>query len=93
VTELVTNSLKHAFPQGKGKIEVVLERRADKSIGLVVSDNGTGQDPAQSPPSGKSSGLGTSLIDGLVSQLNATIRVIRMNGTRSEVLFAQGEIP
>ena len=91
VTELVTNSLKHAFPGGKGKIEVVLERRADKTIVLVVSDNGVGYDPATTARDDKSSGLGTSLIDGLVSQLGATITVARMNGTRSEVLFPQGQ--
>ena len=92
VTELVTNSLKHAFPDGKGKIEVVLERRADKTIVLLVSDNGTGYDPANISRSDKSSGLGTSLIDGLVSQLAATIRVVQMNGTRTEVLFPQDQI-
>lgn len=91
VTELVTNSLKHAFPGGTGKIEVVLERRADKTIVLVVSDNGVGYDPAATARDDKSSGLGTSLIDGLVSQLGATITVARMNGTRSEVLFPQGQ--
>jgi two-component sensor histidine kinase len=38
-----------------------------------------------------SSGLGTALIDGLVSQLKAIIKVRRMNGTISEVPFAHDE--
>ena len=91
VTELVTNSLKHAFPQGKGGIEVVLDRREDGTMVLVVSDNGTGYDMPEASQTEKSSGLGTTLIDGLVSQLKATINVRRMNGTISEVLFAHYE--
>jgi len=93
VTELVTNSLKHAFPQGKGRIEVTLTRRADRTMVLVVSDNGVGYDPAETAGSEKSAGLGSSLIDGLVSQLNAVIKVSGTNGTRSEVIFAQDETP
>ena len=42
VTELVTNSLKHAFPDGIGKITVVLERNDDEKLTLIVSDNGKG---------------------------------------------------
>ena len=90
VTELVTNSLKHAFPDGKGKIEVALERRQDGTMVLVVSDNGTGYDVTETPRKDKGSGLGTTLIDGLVSQLRAIMTVRRMNGTISEVLFAHG---
>ena len=90
VTELVTNSLKHAFPDGKGRIDVALDRRADGTMVLVVSDNGAGYDIPASPRKEKISGLGTSLIDGLVSQLRAVLNVRRMNGTVSEVFFEQG---
>jgi len=93
VTELVTNSLKHAFPDGKGRIEVVLERRADGTMVLIVSDNGTGYELLEGARNEKVPGLGTTLIDGLVSQLKAVINVRRMNGTISEVLFAQYEAP
>lgn len=42
VTELVTNSLKHAFPAGgRGNIEVALRQTAQGSL-LVVQDNGVG---------------------------------------------------
>lgn len=89
VTELVTNSLKHAFPEGRGKIEVALGRREDGTVVLVVSDNGAGYDILAA---GKKA-LGAALIDGLVSQLRATITVRRMNGTISEVLFPRDEAP
>jgi two-component sensor histidine kinase len=91
VTELVTNSLKHAFPDGKGNIEVVLDRKEDGTMVLVVSDDGAGYDIQEAASRGKTAGLGTALIDGLVSQLRAVINVRRMNGTISEVLFAQDE--
>lgn len=89
VTELVTNSLKHAFPEGKGTIEVVLDRRQDGTMVLVVSDNGTGYDILEAAQKEKAAGVGSVLIDGLVSQLKAIINVRRMNGTVSEVLFAR----
>jgi len=91
VTELVTNSLKHAFPDGKGTIDVVLDRREDGTMALIVSDNGTGYDILEASRKEKTPGLGTSLIDGLVSQLMATINVRSMNGTTSEVIFARDE--
>jgi two-component sensor histidine kinase len=92
VTELVTNSLKHAFPDGKGKIEVVLDRGEDGTMVLVVSDNGTGYDILEASKQ-KAHGLGTALIDGLVSQLKAIIRVRSMNGTISEIQFAHDGEP
>ena len=90
VTELVTNSLKHAFPDGKGRIEVVLDRRQDGTMVLVVSDNGSGYELRETPQKQKMSGLGTTLIQGLVSQLRAIMNVRKMDGTTCEVLFAHG---
>ncbi len=93
VTELVTNSLKHAFPDGKGRIDVLLDRRDDGTMVLVVSDNGSGYDILEASRKEKASGLGSTLIDGLVSQLKATINIRRTNGTISEVLFVHDEAP
>jgi len=88
VTELVTNSLKHAFPAGKGNIEVVLDRRPDGSIALVVSDDGVGT--AEPPP--EKQGLGTGIISGLVAQLKAIMTVQIANGTRSEISFPAASV-
>ena len=60
-------------------------------MALIVSDNGTGYDILEASRKEKTPGLGTSLIDGLVSQLMATINVRSMNGTTSEVIFARDE--
>ena len=68
--ELVTNSLKHAFPDAKGTITVILEREADGTIALLVSDDGRGRPPENAAPGSRQQGLGTTIINGLVNQLH-----------------------
>ena len=82
VTELVTNSLKHAFPDGKGHIEVDLDCDEAGRVTLVVADNGRGQsDGAQAAKPA----LGTRVIEGLVAQLGGKLTVHNQNGSRSEL--------
>jgi two-component sensor histidine kinase len=83
VTELVTNSLKHAFPDGRGNIDVLLQRNDDATVGLVVADNGGGAKVEHADDARPA--LGTSIIRGLVAQLKGTMVVRRDNGTRSEI--------
>jgi two-component sensor histidine kinase len=83
VTELVTNSLKHAFPEGRGRIDVSLERTPDGGVKLVVSDDGTGY--AGTPSDTGQPALGTRIVAGLVDQLKGTIEVSSDTGTRSEI--------
>jgi PAS domain S-box-containing protein len=85
VTELVTNSLKHAFPSGEGHIDVLLSRNPDGSFALVVSDNGTGYDCDDSSQSAGAGGLGSKIIRALVSQLKATMKIQSDHGTRAEI--------
>jgi two-component sensor histidine kinase len=84
VTELVTNSLKHAFPDGKGNIDVLLERD-EATVALVVADNGAGSAKADSPADAARPALGASIIRGLVAQMHGTLVVRSENGTRSEI--------
>lgn len=72
-TELVINSLKHAFPDGRtGRIVVGYE--SDKlSWKLSVTDDGVGM-PEPGPDVHK--GLGTNIIASLAKQLNATISTV-----------------
>lgn len=86
VTELVTNSLKHAFPDGKGNIDVILNRSEDGTVALVVSDDGKGYGSNDTGAGGK--GLGAQIINGVVAQLKATMTVQKANGTRSEIHIA-----
>lgn len=89
VTELVTNSLKHAFPDGRGDINVSLGRAEDGALALVVADNGKGYDGAGSASENPKAALGVSLIEGLVAQLKGTIVIRSQPGaTRTEIRLA-----
>ncbi len=72
VTELVINALKHAFPlERSGAITVAYSSdHADWS--LSVSDNGVGMAKGAAPAN---PGLGTSIVEALAKQLDATVTV------------------
>jgi two-component sensor histidine kinase len=75
VTELVINSLKHAFPGGHPGARVLVNyesRGADWR--LVVSDNGVGKPDASAPA--KRAGLGANLVAGLAGQLDARVELV-----------------
>jgi PAS domain S-box-containing protein len=75
VHEIVTNSVKHAFPENRpGRIDLLL-RSAGDTVRLIVKDNGigdasTGQD-----------GIGKQLIQGLSQQLHGRLSISSLNGT------------
>jgi len=84
VTELVTNSLKHAFPDRAGHITVGLHTEEDAKLVLTVSDDGVG--PAQPlSPAQPSPGLGHGIVKSLVAQLRGTMIVRHENGTTTEI--------
>jgi len=87
VTELVTNSLKHAFPDGTGNISVVLQNESDRTLVLIVSDDGPGPYRSDTPDQGKA-GIGTRIIESLVAQLEGTIVVKNEGGTTTEIRIA-----
>jgi len=68
VSEVATNSLKYAFPEGReGTLRISLRTRADGDLDLAITDDGIGFDAA-SPRQG----LGTKLIRAMVVQLGGT---------------------
>ena len=71
VTELVINALKHGFQGGEeGEILVSYDAQ-DSGWCLAVSDNGSGaQEQSGEAPR---TGLGTSIVEALAHQLNATV--------------------
>ena len=88
VNELVSNSLKHAFPaRRKGQVEVTL-RSAGTDVVLEVADNGVGF-PAnlefRSP-----STLGLKLVAIFTEQVGGTIDLTREGGTRFSLRFTPG---
>lgn len=68
VNELVTNALKHAFPDGRqGKIRVSLGKSAD-GLTLEIADDGVGMKKSART---RGTGLGTRLVDTFTRQLDA----------------------
>ena len=86
VTELVINALKHAFPQDrKGKILVAYTSHTQNWT-LSVTDDGVGMPTG---PHTAKAGLGTSIVQALAKQLDATITVAAGNpGTKVSVACA-----
>jgi len=71
--ELVTNAIKHAFPdRAVGKIGVRLRRTAENSVALSVTDNGA---PLPAYPPKSSGGIGLGLVARLAHQLAGELRV------------------
>lgn len=78
VNELLTNSLKYAFPMDrKGEINISLKKENNELL-LKVSDNGIGK---TTDLKSKGTGFGTQLIQLLTKQLNGTISEVHENGT------------
>lgn len=83
LNELVTNSYKHAFPDGRtGTIRISGEVRASR-LTLVVADDGVGSRPGTRDHSRRS--LGTTLIETMVSRLHGKIEVTTRQGTITRI--------
>jgi two-component sensor histidine kinase len=86
VNELVSNAIKHAFPQATaGTIEIMIRILKAGQMEIVVADDGIGlvtQPAATAPPS-----LGLRLIDTLTTQLDGTLTVETEKGTRFSIIM------
>lgn len=86
VNELVSNSLKHAFPSGrKGEICIEIRSGEGGKLTLIVSDNGTGF-PGDLDFRNTGS-LGLRLVNILTAQLDGTIELDRSGGTAFKITF------
>ncbi len=87
INELVSNSFKYAFKDinDKGRIDISLTKDDAGIFTLEVSDNGPGisadLDLKNAPT------LGLQLVDALVGQLDASIRITGENGTKVTIKF------
>ena len=80
--EVITNSLKHAFPEGKGgKLTVSLLHKGEE-LELKIADNGQGK----SDGSG-SGGFGSRLIRSLTRQLKGELKEVNQEGTETRILI------
>jgi PAS domain S-box-containing protein len=86
LNELITNALKHAFPnQRHGTVRVELRRDGERDVVFAVIDDGVGM-PAEFHMNDSPS-LGMSLVHTLVEQLDGSIEIIRDAGTTFQVRF------
>lgn len=86
VTELVTNALKHAFPNtASGSIRVAATPEPEGWLKLTVEDDGVGLE--EGLEFRRSGSLGLKLVDSLVRQLNATIEIRRGRGASFMIHF------
>jgi two-component sensor histidine kinase len=89
INELITNSLKHAFPRGKtGKINLTMKYGSNGTIRLVVADNGAGmsisEDQLMEPKT-----LGLRLVADLARQLDGSVQIHNVEGAHVQVDFSR----
>jgi two-component sensor histidine kinase len=88
VSEVVTNALKYAFPDGReGHIAIGFKRLPGGDIALTIADDGVGFDPANA-----GGGLGSRLIPALLTQLEGRSRYVVSEGTRFEATLSSRAI-
>ena len=89
VNELVTNAIKHAFPDGAGRVVLSVQQLADE-IELIVSDDGVGM--AENRPVQISEKRGSSYIAVFVRQLGGVVvpPEKKARGTTITIRFPRG---
>jgi two-component sensor histidine kinase/CheY-like chemotaxis protein len=89
LNELLTNSLKYAFPEGReGEIKIKLASTNDNVV-LQVADNGKGLPENFDPKQSKS--LGLKIIEILTRQLRGTLHQESVSGTTFTLTFEASE--
>ena len=73
ISELIINSIKHAFQGSNGKIALSLKKRPDLQFEFVYSDNGSGFKDGLAPSSGNTMGL--KLVRMLAEEMQGTITI------------------
>jgi len=85
INELLTNSLKYAFPNGeKGTIYLKIYSKEDKYV-LLLGDNGVGLPDNFDPESTQT--LGLRLVHNLVNQIDGQLSIRPGKGTCFEIVF------
>jgi len=92
VNELVSNSLRHAFPDGrKGSVRLGLHALAGGSAELIIEDDGRGFE--EMPPSAGARSLGLWLVELLAAQIGAAVERSSKAGTRYWLVFQDVAAP
>lgn len=85
LNELLTNAMKHAFPEDRGgAIRVTLKRNGPGRVRLTVSDNGVGM---QACGTQVTTSVGLQLVSTLSEQLDGEMQIVGRDGTSVTVEF------
>ncbi|MFC1836109.1 PAS domain S-box protein [Thermodesulfobacteriota bacterium] len=88
LTELVSNCLKHAYPDGReGEIRISLRSIPNDQFELVVSDNGIGI--PEDMDMWNQTSLGMDLVQAFADKLQGEIEIVRDNGTKARLIFRE----
>jgi len=85
MNELMTNAIKHGFPNNQGTIKISYKITKNNHYELVVQDNGVGLSPDINVHNSDS--LGLKLVNLLTKQIDGNLNVSRKNGTRFTIIF------
>ncbi|MDP3028537.1 MAG: histidine kinase dimerization/phosphoacceptor domain -containing protein [Deltaproteobacteria bacterium] len=88
INELVSNSLKYAFPENKeGEIKITLRTLDESAMELTVSDDGIGMPADINLRSSES--LGLKLVTILTNQIDGELEMDRSEGTKIQIRFKE----
>ncbi len=91
ISELVSNSLKYAFPEVKDKNEIYIKMyRLNGEFEIAIGDNGVGL-PRNIDFKNTESTLGLRLVNSLVDQLDGSIELEKSQGTEFKIRFKELE--
>jgi len=86
INELVTNSVKYAFPEGEGTINIELKSISGE-LELIVGDNGIGLPNHLNIENTRT--LGLQLVNSLTQQIDGKIDIQRTHGTKFKIKFKE----
>jgi PAS domain S-box-containing protein len=90
LNEIITNSLKHAFPDDRQGEITISFRKTGNRLNLSIGDNGIGL--PENHTDLKSKSLGMTLIKTLAKQLEAELFIDSRQGTRYNLIFNYEEV-
>jgi PAS domain S-box-containing protein len=85
-SELLSNSLRYAFPGNrKGEVVVEFRREGESAFHLVIKDNGVGLPKSLDVPSAKT--MGFKIVNDIVARLGGNLKLDRRGGTKFKTTF------
>lgn len=87
INELISNSLKYAFPKNEGEINLSLRRLDGNRLEMIIADDGVGF--PENLDFRRTESLGLQLVNTLVKQLEGEIELEKTGGTKFKIKFPE----